>query len=54
MRLCVSKDAGSKMGGFGEGPTLIGERKECQCPGFGGGPISIGERKESHMEGSGL
>ena len=45
-----------KGGGFGEGPTSIGERKECQRPtirtlapkggGFGENPTSIGEKKE--------
>ena len=30
MRWCASKDAGPEGGGFGEGPTSIGERNECQ------------------------
>ena len=29
-RRCANKDAGPKGGGFGEGPTLNGERNECQ------------------------
>ena len=29
-RQCVSKDAGLKGGGFGGGPTSIGQRNECQ------------------------
>ena len=29
-RRCTSKDVGPEGGGFGGGPTSIGERKECQ------------------------
>ena len=29
MRWCASKDVGPEGGGFGGGPTLIGERNEC-------------------------